>query len=99
MARMRGTPRGSLSDVCMVFVTDQMTTWWIINWLVSCTLAARLLFGDGSARWDGDLAYRVSVPKWVQGTQSRPPEAMTELPGVLVGAPETFRQNVQTDDP
>ena len=99
MARMRGTPRGSLSDVCMVFVTDQITTWWIITWLVSCILAARLLFGDGSARRDGDLAYRVSVPKWVQGTQSWPPEAMTELPGVLVGAPEAFRQNVQTDDP
>ena len=51
-------------------------------------MAARLLFGDGSARWDGDLAHRVSVPKWVDWAQSRIPEAMPVLPGALVGAPE-----------
>ena len=81
--------------------TDHVTIlqYYACLWLVNPFLASRpFVLGPLAPRY-GDMPHRVSVLKWVQGTQSRISEAMPELPGALVGAPEAFRQNIQTDDP
>ena len=64
--------------VLLSFSTDhvtilQLSGCWALFWLVT---AGRLLFKDGSVRRDGDLENRVSVLKWVEGTQCCITQAM-----------------------
>ena len=75
----------ALLAMCVLFSfsTDhvtilQLSGCWALFWLVT---AGRLLFKDGSVRRDGDLENRVSVLKWVEGTQCCITLAMAGLPG------------------
>ena len=73
----------ALLAMCVLFSfsTDhvtilQLSGCWALFWLVT---AGRLLFGDWSVRGSGDMPHRLSVLKWVEGTQCCITQAMPGL--------------------